>query len=478
MPAARAPLSSQEQRERYTRLTQNPVHSAAEQPFSTFSVDVDTASYANVRRFLRLGNFPPADSVRVEEMINYFRYDLPKPASKAQPFSVTLDAARTPWNAQTRLIRVALNGYDVRREARPPANLVFLVDVSGSMADADKLPLVKETLKLLARQMRPDDRVSIVTYSGKVELALPPTSDPDQVVLALGRLNADGSTAGGEALKIAYATARAARIADGVNRIILATDGDFNVGITDPDELKAFVARNRNDGITLTTLGFGQGNYSDQMMETLADAGNGNYAYIDGISEARKVLADELSSTLFTIAQDVKVQVEFNPAVVSEYRLVGYEDRLLATEDFANDKVDAGDIGAGHQVTAFYEVSLKGSGGARLPARRYGKEGRHGKAKRPAAEAAFVQLRYKLPGATVSNLIRRPLSTASVREAGAAQGDFAFAAAVAAFGQQLRGGKYLGGFSYPQILSLAGEQTDFHRQEFVELVKAAAGAAR
>jgi Ca-activated chloride channel family protein len=466
--------------ERYAKHEHNPVHAAREDRFSTFAVDVDTASYANVRRFLRMGRFPPSDAVRVEELINYFHYDLRKPASRAQPFAVTTDAAITPWNPKTRLLRIGLRGYDVERAARPPANLVFLVDVSGSMADADKLPLVKETLKLLTRELRADDRVSIVTYSGKVDLVLPPTSDASKVIAAIEPLRADGSTAGGEALKLAYATARSARIEGGINRIVLATDGDFNVGVSDPDELKAFVSRNRDDGITLTTLGFGQGNYSDQMMETLADAGNGNYAYIDSLFEARKVLAEELSSTLFTIAQDVKVQVEFNPAVVSEYRLIGYEDRLLAAEDFTNDKVDAGDIGAGHQVTALYEVALTGKGGARLPQGRYasGKAGPR-KAKTPApVEAAFVQVRYKLPGQTASRLVRRALPAATLRQAQAPTGDLAFAAAVAAFGQQLRGGKYLGAFSYPDIVRLAGEPRDVYRQEFVQLVRAAEAAQR
>ncbi|NEX94490.1 VWA domain-containing protein [Caulobacter sp. 17J65-9] len=456
--------------ERYKALAQNPVKRAADERFSTFAVDVDTAAYANIRRFLNQGRTPPSDAVRVEEMINYFRYDLPKPQSGAQPFSVTSDAAVTPWNSNTRLLRVALRGYDVDRAQRPAANLVFLVDVSGSMSDDDKLPLVKQTLSLLARQLRADDKVSIVVYAGAAGVVLEPTADREKIEAALKRLEAGGSTAGGQGIELAYAVARANRIKDGINRVILATDGDFNVGISDPEKLKEVVERNRDDGITLTALGFGQGNYSDWMMEAIADAGNGNYAYIDGMNEARKVLQDELSSTLFTIAKDVKVQVEFNPAVVAEYRLIGYENRVLATEDFANDKVDAGDIGAGHQVTALYEVALVGSKGTLLPQGRY--------AAAPAAagkadELGFVELRYKLPNETTSKLIRQPLAASLATNAKPAQGDFAFAAAVAAFGQKLRGGKYLGQFSYADVARLAGEPRDFSRQEFVKLVEAA-----
>lgn len=464
--------------ERYSPIVANPVRSTAEDRFSTFGVDVDTGGYANVRRFLSRAQQPPEDAVRVEEMVNYFRYDLPTPKDPGQPFSVTTDLAVTPWNPETRLLRIALRGYDLPRATRPPANLVFLVDVSGSMSDPLKLPLVQATLMLLADQLRPEDRVSIVTYSGQVRIALQPTNDRQTIAAAVATLRAEGSTAGGEALKMAYDLARAGRIDGGVNRIVLATDGDFNVGISDPKALKDFVAAQRKDGVSLTTLGFGEGNYSEAMLEGLADAGDGNYAYIDGVSEARKVLVEELASTLFTIAQDVKAQVEFNPAQVAEYRLIGYENRVLAREDFTNDKVDAGDIGAGHQVTALYEIALVGSKGLRLPESRYTPPPATSPPPMSSGisgnELGFLQLRYKRPGQTESSLIRQPIARPDAMAL--PQGDFAFAAAVAAFGQHLRGGKYLGAFSPADIARLAGRQTDYHRQEFIRLVEAAPAA--
>ena len=463
-----APAMPIPDRERYDKQALNPVQRAAEAPVSTFSVDVDTGSYANVRRFLTAGRLPPEGAVRVEEMLNYFRYDYPRPADRQVPFSVTTDMAVTPWNPESRLLRVGLRGYDVARSERPAANLVFLVDVSGSMADPDKLPLVKTTLKLLADRLNPRDRVSIVVYAGAAGLVLEPTADKAKIMAALEQLEAGGSTAGGAGLKLAYATARSSFIGGGINRILLATDGDFNVGIADTEQLKEMVSREKEDGITLTTLGFGEGNYNEAMMEAVADAGNGNYAYIDSATEARKVLDEELSSTLFTIAQDVKIQIEFNPAVVAEYRLIGYENRLLAEEDFANDKVDAGDIGAGHRVTALYEVALVGSKGTLLGDRRYATNRPAPKAG-PAGELAFLKLRYKLPGEKASKLIERPISAGLAARAGLPTGDMAFAAAVAAFGQRLRGGKYVGDFGYDDIVRLAGSSGDFYRQEFVKL---------
>lgn len=457
--------------ESYGKFDPNPVKRVAEAPISTFSVDVDTGSYANVRRFLTAGQMPPEGAVRVEEMLNYFRYDYPRPADRAVPFSVTSDMAVTPWNSETRLLRVGLRGYDISQVERPPANLVFLIDVSGSMSDSDKLPLVKTTLKLLAEQLNPNDRVSIVVYAGAAGLVLEPTADKAKIAAALEQLQAGGSTAGGAGLKLAYATARQAFIKGGINRILLATDGDFNVGTADTEQLKTMVSREKEAGITLTTLGFGEGNYNEAMMEAVADVGNGNYAYIDSATEVRKVLDEELSSTLFTIAQDVKIQIEFNPAVVAEYRLIGYENRKLAEEDFANDKVDAGDIGAGHRVTALYEVALVGSKGMMLGERRYA-------VNRPVAktgtadELAFLKLRYKLPGEASSKLIERPVPI-TLEATKPARGDMAFAAAVAAFGQRLRGGKYLGSFGYGDIVRLAGASTDYYRQEFVKLVELA-----
>ncbi|MGZ8305116.1 MAG: vWA domain-containing protein [Allosphingosinicella sp.] len=463
---------SAEERERYQALQANPVKRVAEEPVSTFSVDVDTGSYANVRRFLTQGRMPPADAVRVEEMLNYFRYDYPLPADRGRPFSVTTNVSTTPWNPNSRLLRIGLRGYDLARRERPAANLVFLVDTSGSMNEPDKLPLVKAALSLLAGQLQPKDRVSIVAYAGSAGLVLPPTGDPEQVKAALAQFAAGGSTAGGQGLELAYATARATRIADGINRIILATDGDFNVGISDTRQILDLVRRNRDDGITLTTLGFGQGNYNEAMMEQVADAGNGNYAYIDSAMEARKVLDQELSSTLFTIARDVKIQVEFNPAVISEYRLIGYENRLLREEDFNNDAVDAGDIGAGHMVTALYEIVPVGSQGW-LGERRY-EANRPKGAPRPSGELAFVQLRYKLPSEESSRLIQQPIPASAMVAARAPAGDMAFAAAVAAYGQKLKLDARLGNFGWDRIRGLAGPVQDYWRQEFLKLVDLAA----
>jgi Ca-activated chloride channel family protein len=460
---------SPEERERYQALQANPVKRVTEEPVSTFSVDVDTGSYANVRRFLTQGRMPPADSVRVEEMLNYFRYDYPLPTDRSRPFSVRADVSTTPWNPNSRLLRIGLRGYDLARRERPAANLVFLVDTSGSMNEPDKLPLVKAALSLLADRMQPQDRISIVAYAGSAGLVLAPTSDPEKVKAALAQFAAGGSTAGGQGLELAYATARATRIQDGINRIILATDGDFNVGISDTRQILDMVRRNRDDGITLTTLGFGQGNYNEAMMEQVADAGNGNYSYIDSAMEAQKVLDQELTSTLFTIAKDVKIQVEFNPAIVSEYRLIGYENRLLREEDFSNDAVDAGDIGAGHMVTAFYEIVPVGSQGW-LGERRYEANRPRGTAARPGGELAFVQLRYKLPDEDSSRLIQQPIPAAAIASARAPAGDMAFAASVAAYGQKLKMDPRLANFGWDQIRGLAGPVQDYWRQEFLKLV--------
>jgi len=453
--------------ERYAENDISPIHAVADAPVSTFSVDVDTGAYANMRRFLNQGRLPPQDAVRTEELINYFRYDYPLPQDRSQPFSVTTDVTTTPWNANTRLLRIGLRGYDIEYSERPPANLVFLIDVSGSMNGADKLDLVKTALTGLANNLRPQDKVSIVVYAGAAGLVLEPTSDPAKVKAALTRLNAGGSTAGGTGLELAYATAKAEFVEGGVNRIIVATDGDFNVGITDQRQLEDMVERNRDAGITLTTLGFGQGNYNEALMDSIADKGNGNYAYIDSAMEAQKVLGEQLSSTLFTIAGDVKIQVEFNPAHVREYRLIGYENRALREQDFKDDRVDAGEIGAGHQVTAIYEIVPADAEGW-LPERRYAQN-------RPAEatsgdEFAFVKLRYKLPGEASSRLIERPVPASALASARAPSGDMAFAVAVAAFGQKLRGDTLLGNMGYADIRNLAGTQGNYWRQEFVRLV--------
>ncbi len=463
-------------RENYAHLDDNPVKRALEHPVSTFSVDVDTGSYANVRRFLNQGSLPVKDAVRVEEMINYFSYDYPLPKDKTRPFSVTTEIAPTPWNQETYLMRVGLKGYDIAAEKLPPANLVFLVDISGSMMTPDKLPLLKSGLKLLVQNLRAQDRVSLVVYAGNTGVVLEPTpgDQKGKILAALEGLNAGGSTNGGAGIKIAYAMAEQGFIKNGINRVLLATDGDFNVGTVSFEALKNMVEDKRKSGISLTTLGFGTGNYNDHLMEQLADTGNGNYAYIDTLNEANKVLVNEMSSTLQTIAKDVKIQIEFNPAVVAEYRLIGYENRALKREDFNNDKIDAGDIGAGHTVTALYEVTLAGGKGQKIDPLRYGTE------KTPAGnkgEIALLRLRYKLPDSDTSKLIEQALKTADIQEAGKTSNDFRFAAAVAAFGQSLRGGKYTRDLSYDDILKLAqearGKDRFGYRGEFLTLVNLA-----
>ena len=346
--------------ERYEAREDNPVQRVSEQPVSTFSIDVDTGSYANVRRMLRNGTRPPADAVRAEEMINYFDYGHPGPSSLSTPFRVTTELAPAPWNGKRQLLMIGIKGYDVPRMELPPANLVFLIDTSGSMHSADKLPLLKQSFAQLVEQLRPQDRVSMVVYAGSAGLVLEPTSgaEKDKILAALDGLQAGGSTNGGAGIELAYAMAKQAYVKNGVNRVILATDGDFNVGTVDRKSLETLVGDQRRHGIALTTLGFGHGNYNDAMAERLADVGDGNHAYIDTVQEARKVLVDEMQSTLLTIAKDVKIQIEFNPALVAEYRLIGYENRMLRREDFNNDRVDAGDIGAGHEVTALTRLQF------------------------------------------------------------------------------------------------------------------------
>lgn len=464
-----------EDRERYAGKEVASIKAVADEPVSTFSVDVDTGSYANVRRFLTQGQLPPADAVRTEEMINYFRYDYPLPQDRSKPFSVTTDMAITPWNADTRLLRIGIKGFDVPASERPPANLVFLVDVSGSMNSADKLPLVKSALSMLADRLGPKDKVSIVVYAGAAGIVLDPTNNATFVKQALDCLEAGGSTAGGQGMELAYATARRHFIKGGVNRVIMATDGDFNVGISSNEGIEAIVKKNREAGITLTTLGFGQGNYNEAMMERVADVGNGNYAYIDSALEAQKVLDEEMASTIFTIAKDVKIQLEFNPQAVKEYRLIGYENRLLAEEDFDNDKVDAGDIGSGHQVTALYEV-VPVNGKGWKPERRYA-ENRVLEPWGTASEMGWLKLRYKLPDGDTSMLIQQPVAASLLSKARAPAGDMAFVTAVAAYGQKLRGDKQLGNYSWADIRALAGKQTGYLREEFVKLTGLAASRA-
>jgi Ca-activated chloride channel family protein len=474
-PELRLP-SEPTDRENYGHFDDNPVKRVAEAPVSTFSIDVDTGSYSNVRRFLNQGRLPVKDAVRVEEMLNYFSYDYPLPRDKTRPFSVTTEIAPTPWNKDSHLLRIGLKGYDIAPDKLPPANLVFLVDVSGSMFSPDKLPLLKSGLKLLVQKLRAQDRVSLVVYAGNTGVILEPTpgDQKGKILAALEGLTAGGSTNGGAGIKLAYAMAEQGFIKNGINRVLLATDGDFNVGTVSFEALKNLVEEKRKTGVSLTTLGFGTGNYNDRLMEQLADVGNGNYAYIDNLNEANKVLVNEMSSTLETIAKDVKIQIEFNPAVVAEYRLIGYENRALKREDFNNDKIDAGDIGAGHTVTALYEITLVGSKGQSVDPLRYGAE-------KPAAgnkdELAWLRLRYKLPDSDTSKLIEQPIRTAEIKDAARTTADFRFAAAVAAFGQSLRGGQYTGTLGYDDILRLAqdarGKDSFGYRGEFVSLVNLA-----
>lgn len=475
--------------ERYQHADDNPVHLVAEQPVSTFSIDVDTGAYANVRRFLNAGQLPPQDAVRVEEMINYFDYRYMPPASRDVPFRVATELAPAPWNPQALLMKIGIKGFEVAAAERPPANLVFLIDVSGSMQSPDKLPLLKNAFRLLADQLTARDRVSMVVYAGSSGVVLQPTAgDQKQKIReAIDRLEAGGSTNGAEGIERAYQLAHDAQIKGGINRVVLATDGDFNVGVVDFQALVDMAERQRTGGVALTTLGFGTGNYNDQLLEQLADAGNGNYAYVDTLNEARKVLVSELSSTLFTIAKDVKIQVEFNPATVLEYRLIGYENRMLAREDFNNDKVDAGDIGAGHRVTALYEVIPVGKAG-RLDPLRYGPQSAAAGEARASMELANVKLRYKKPDADTSQLLEYPITQGSVATLERLSPDFRFAASVAAFGQLLRGGKYVGNFGYGDVEKLARGALDDdpqgYRREFLSLVKLAdsltprAGAAQ
>jgi Ca-activated chloride channel family protein len=461
-------------RENYRHFDDHPVKLAAETPVSTFSIDVDTGAYANVRRFLRQGQLPVQDAVRVEEMINYFSYDYPLPRDKSRPFSVTTEIAPAPWSRHAQLLRIGLKGYDVAPEQLPPANLVFLVDVSGSMMPKEKLPLLISGLKLLVQQLRAQDRVAIAVYAGASGTVLEstPGDQKAKIVAALERLSAGGSTNGGAGIRLAYALAEQSYMAGGINRVLLATDGDFNVGTVSFEALKNLIEEKRKSGISLTTLGFGMGNYNDQLMEQLADAGNGNYAYIDTLNEAHKVLVSEMSSTLQTIAKDVKIQLEFNPAVVAEYRLIGYENRALRREDFHNDKIDAGDIGAGHTVTALYEITLVGSDGQRIEPLRYGAPK---VSDDKTGELAWLRLRYKAPDADRSLLIEQPIARGAIkRELKEASADMRFAAAVAAFGQLLRGGKYTGDFNYDDAIRLAqearGKDAYGYRGEFIGLL--------
>lgn len=471
-------------RDDFEHLAQSPVKRVADQPVSTFSVDVDTASYSFIRRQLNQGLLPQKDAVRVEEMLNYFGYDYPRPENREVPFKATLAVADAPWKPGNKLIHIGIRGYDIPRKQAPASNLVFLLDVSGSMDSPDKLPLVKASMALLLDQLKPTDTVAIVAYAGAAGTVLEPTPVKDKlkILAALKRLSAGGSTAGGQGIKLAYQLAQAGFDEKAVNRVILATDGDFNVGISNREELQGFVERQRESGIYLSVLGFGQGNYHDHLMQILAQNGNGMAAYIDTLGEAQKVLVDEATSTLFPIARDVKLQVEFNPATVSEYRLLGYETRALRREDFRNDRVDAGDIGAGHRVTAIYEITPAGAASGLYEASRYAGEAASRKSAQ-GDEYGFLKIRYKLPGEDDSKLITTAIKTDRQVEA---TGDSVlaretrFAAAVAGFAELLRGGKYAGSWTYDDAIKMAsvnkGADPYGYRAEFVQLVRKASVA--
>lgn len=466
--------------ESYDAISENSFRKTSDNPLSTFSIDVDAASYSNVRRFLSQEQIPPAGSVRVEEMINYFSYQYPQPEDQ-HPFSVTTELTSCPWNPGHQVALIGLQGKKIAYDKLPASNIVFLIDVSGSMMSDNKLPLVKSSLHLLTDQLRPEDKVAIVVYAGNAGLVLPATSGAEKMKIksAINNLTAGGSTAGGAGIELAYKTARENFVSNGNNRVILCSDGDFNVGASSDADMVSLIEKQRESGVYLTVLGYGMGNYKDSKMQQLADKGNGNHAYIDDISEAKKVLINEFGGTLFTIAKDVKLQVEFNPAKVQGYRLIGYENRILAKEDFNNDKKDAGDMGSGHAVTALYEIIPVGGSAPELDSvdkLRYQKV-----ATNPTGnfngELLNVKLRYKKPDARKSILFEKALPDNAVTFAKASE-NLRFAAAVASFGMQLSNSKYKGDISYSKILSIAsaatGQDKEHYRAEFLELVKAAA----
>jgi len=463
-------------RESYDNIQENTFQKVADHPLSTFSIDVDAASYSNVRRLINEGTLPTPGAVRVEEMINYFSYNYPQPKDD-KPFSVTTESTQCPWNKEHQLVMIGLQGKKIDYDKLPPSNLVFLIDVSGSMDEPDKLPLVKSSLQLLSEQLRPQDKIAIVVYAGNAGLVLPSTNDKQKIREAINALEAGGSTAGGAGIELAYKTAQQNFMKEGNNRVILCTDGDFNVGASSDDALENLIEQKRSTGVYLTVLGFGTGNYQDSKMQKLADKGNGNHAYIDNINEAKKVLISEFGGTLFTIAKDVKLQVEFNPEKVKGYRLIGYENRMLAKEDFNNDKKDAGDMGSNHTVTALYEIIPSGAEDdeelGTVDPLRYQKQ----KAKKPSTsfsnELMFVKLRYKKPDEDNSKLFEVPVNA----NAQHASSNIRFASAVAAFGMLLRNSEFKGTSNYKLVKSLAqgsiDDKSDMYKKEFLELVKKA-----
>jgi Ca-activated chloride channel family protein len=468
-----APSSTEE----YNLIQENPFQRVSANPLSTFSIDVDTASYSNVRRFINEGQLPPKDAVRIEELINYFTYDYPQPKGD-RPFSITTEVSQAPWNPNHKLVQIGLQGKRISTENLPPSNLVFLLDVSGSMDEPNKLPLLKSALRLLVNQLTEKDRVSVVVYAGSAGLVLTPTpgNEKSKILAAIDGLQAGGSTAGGEGIQLAYALAKRSFIPSGNNRVILATDGDFNVGVSSDAELVRLIEDYRKRGIFLTVLGFGMGNLKDAKMEQMADKGNGNYAYIDSLQEAKKVLVSQMAGTLLAIAKDVKIQVEFNPAKVQAYRLIGYENRLMRSQDFNDDTKDAGELGAGHTVTALYEILPVGvKSDVKLPdvdALKYQQQ-----TVAPAAsgsELLQVKLRYKAPKETASQLIAQPVVDAGVKLEKASD-NFKFSAAVAEFGMILRESEYKGNANFNQVLALSsqskGADLSGYRAEFIRLVE-------
>lgn len=478
------PMPGDIDRERYEDVEINPVKLVSEEPVSTFSIDVDTAAYAVARRYLNSGVLPPKDAVRIEELINYFDYAYPMPDGAENPFSMNVNIAPSPWAEGRELMQIGIQGYDIEAEERPPLNLTLLIDVSGSMSAENKLPLAKKALAMLIDEMTEDDTVSIAVYAGAAGEVLEPTpaseANKGRILAAFENLSAGGSTAGGEGLRLAYSLAERNFNEDGVNRVMLLTDGDFNVGIADPERLEDFVSRKRETGIYLSVLGFGEGNYNDALMQKIAQTGNGMASYVDTLNEARKVLNDDLTGNLFPIADDVKIQVEFNPARIAEYRLIGYETRMLRREDFNNDAVDAGDIGAGTSVTAIYEITPVGSDARLIDDSRYqpAPEGTG-----PEGEYAFLKLRQKRPGAEESELVTRPITVDDrVGSIEAAPSWARFATAVAGYGQLLRGDPFTApDYDFDDVIELAqtarGEDEFGYRAEFITLARLAKTAA-
>jgi Ca-activated chloride channel homolog len=465
--------------EEYDAISENSFHKTGDDPLSTFSIDVDAASYSNVRRFLNNNQLPPEGAVRVEEMINYFSYNYPQPTGK-DPFSINTEIADCPWNKEHKLVMVGLQGKKIPVENLPPSNLVFLIDVSGSMQTELKLPLVKSSMKLLVEQLREEDKISMVVYAGNAGLVLPATGGNNKTKIkeAIDALEAGGSTAGGQGIKLAYKIAKENLIKEGNNRVILCTDGDFNVGASSNDEMERLIEKERQSGIFLTVLGYGMGNYKDSKMQILANKGNGNHAYIDGMSEAKKVLVNEFGSTLFTIAKDVKLQVEFNPGKVQGYRLIGYENRMLQKEDFNDDKKDAGELGSGHTVTAIYEIiplGVKSEFLKDVDPLKYQENGVKGTASHKG-EMMTVKFRYKAPGGDKSLLIEHPVLDRGVPFSQTSE-NFRFAVSVAEFGMLLRNSEFRGSSSFDHVFKTAkaakGIDAEGYRKEFITLVRKA-----